>query len=57
MIIIDNNKKLALIFVGDREIELDLDDFQELKSEIIYMHEHPAKEIVNPPPQSKGVFL
>jgi hypothetical protein len=43
MIIIDNNKKLVTIYVGDREIELDIDDFYELKKEIIYMHEHPVK--------------
>ena len=56
MIIIDNDKKIVTIYVGDREIELDLDDFEELKKEIIHMHEHPAKEI-KPLPQSKGVFL
>ncbi len=42
MISIDNDKKLVTIYVGDREIELDLDDFKELKKEIIFIHEHPA---------------
>lgn len=49
MIIIDNPKKIVTIYVGDREIELDLDDFNELKNEIIYISTHPPKEIIDPP--------
>lgn len=49
MIIVDRNKKIVTIYVGDREIELDLDDFEELKREIIYISTHTPKEIIDPP--------